>query len=565
MPSLSYLLSPSIWLSLAVWALPVAAQGISVDERAELTAADAAEQEEFGRSIGFDGTTLVVGAHLDATTAPGAGAAYVFTRDGSGWRERAELLAPDGAADDRFGASVAVDGDTILVGAPLDDTAQGESTGAVYVFVRSGTSWSFQEKLLPGTVADGDQFGFAVALQGERAYIGAPFEDVTIDGEGALYVYRRTGSAWSVETQLFGSSANPLAAFGGAVAVDGTRLVVGARNHDGNQPTAGGAYVYDRSGTVWSESALLTASDGASSDLFGVSVTVEGETALIGASLRDSGRGAAYVYQRSASVWVEEQRLFAPAAFLFDQFGLSVELENGVAIVGDVLGPEGRGGGAVRVFERSAGVWQSSALVRASDAFDTPNGLLAPFFGWSVVAEAGTLVVSALRDDQAALDAGSVYVFDLDRLRFCNAADGATQLCPCANPGLTDFGCDLAQGTGGVDLSLVEQETGALNRVTLTGRNLPTQTAPAALVLRSGAPAVGGPAVFGDGVLCLATPLVRLGAAFGAGGTSIHTFGHGTMAGAGVAYYQLWFRNAPASFCDPAAAFNLSNGLTLVW
>jgi len=148
---------------------------------------------------------------------------------------------------------------------------------------------------------------------------------------------------------------------------------------------------------------------------------------------------------------------------------------------------------------------------------------------------------------------------------FCDSSDGALATCPCANPGSPDTGCDIQQGTGGVGLCVVAQEISPNNRVTLAGAGFPAASTPAAIVIRAADLDNASPVVFGDGLRCIGVPLVRLGAAFASGGVSEHTFGHGAMAGSGTFYYQLWFRNTPVMFCDPAAAFNLSNGRTLVW
>jgi hypothetical protein len=164
-----------------------------------------------------------------------------------------------------------------------------------------------------------------------------------------------------------------------------------------------------------------------------------------------------------------------------------------------------------------------------------------------------------------------VYVLDGDGgllpdlyASFCDDADGSLASCPCA-AGTPESGCDIAQGTGGVALDVVAQETSPINRATLSGTGFPSMGTPASIVIRAGALDTAAPVVFGDGLRCVGTPIVRLGAAFATGGTSTHTFGHGAMAGTGDNVYQLWFRNTPISYCDPAAAFNLSNGRTLAW
>jgi hypothetical protein len=155
---------------------------------------------------------------------------------------------------------------------------------------------------------------------------------------------------------------------------------------------------------------------------------------------------------------------------------------------------------------------------------------------------------------------------------FCDASDGSLASCPCANPGNPDTGCDAAipamQGgglTGGLLLTVVAQETTPTNRATVTGTGYPSASTPGAVVIRANNLDTGTPVVFGDGLRCIGVPLTRLGAAAAAGGVSTHVFGHGTMAGTGVRYYQIWYRHQPISYCDPLAGYNLSQGQTLTW
>jgi hypothetical protein len=146
---------------------------------------------------------------------------------------------------------------------------------------------------------------------------------------------------------------------------------------------------------------------------------------------------------------------------------------------------------------------------------------------------------------------------------FCDDTDGSLASCPCA-AGAPDSGCDIQQGTGGVQLKLRAQQTSPQNRVTFNGKGFPVATTPTALVIRA-TTVEPSPVIFGDGLRCVGTPIVRLAATFASAGTSNHTFGHGVAAGSGSFYYQLWFRNTPIMYCDPTAAFNLSSGRSLVW
>jgi len=148
---------------------------------------------------------------------------------------------------------------------------------------------------------------------------------------------------------------------------------------------------------------------------------------------------------------------------------------------------------------------------------------------------------------------------------FCDGSDFSLGSCPCANPGFPDTGCEIQQGTGGVRLDVLRQETAPQNRATLVGVGYPPTSTPTAIVIRAPLLDPLTPVVFGDGLRCVGTPIVRLAATFAAAGRSTHTFGHGAMAPVGQSFYQLWFRNTPVMFCDSSAAFNLSSGRIIVW
>jgi len=163
------------------------------------------------------------------------------------------------------------------------------------------------------------------------------------------------------------------------------------------------------------------------------------------------------------------------------------------------------------------------------------------------------------------LSIDNVRIQPLSGSSFCDDADGSLASCPCANAGAPDTGCDIQQGTGGVKLDFVAQQTAPLNRVTWSGTGFPATSSPTSIVIRAAGLDPASPVVFGDGLRCIGVPLVRLAATFAGGGTVSHTHGHNALVGSGSFYYQLWFRNTPVMFCDPAAAFNLSNGRILAW
>ncbi|MEK6642674.1 MAG: FG-GAP repeat protein [Planctomycetota bacterium] len=418
---------------LMAFAAAAPAQGqCAPQEQAKLIASDAAPNDLFGYSIAISGDTAVVGADVDDHAGGNdAGSAYVFVRVGGVWTEQAKLIASDAAAGDKFGYSVAVSGDTAVVGAESDTHAGGASAGSAYVFVRSGTDWIQQAKLIASDAAVADLFGVSVALSGDTAVVGAFFEDNAGGSEaGSAYVFVRSGTVWTQQTKLIASDAAVADLFGTSVALSGDTAVVGANSDDNTGgANAGSAYVFVRSGTIWTEQAKLTASDAAVSDLFGVSVAISGDTALVGANNDDNAfdadAGSAYIFVRSGVAWTQQARLVASDAAATDNFGISVALSGDTALVGawqnDNLG--GADAGSAYVFIRSGVVWTQQAKLIASDAAATD------IFGVSVALSGDTAVVGARADDNAGgSDAGSAYTFDLgcddDEDGIVNANDG---------------------------------------------------------------------------------------------------------------------------------------------
>ncbi len=305
-------------------------------QQAELTASDGTSNDYLGFSVAVSGTTALVGTYGKNNF---AGAAYVFVRSGSTWSQQAKLTAADGAANDRFGWSVAVSGGTALVGAPDKNSG----AGAAYMFVRSGTSWSQQAELTASDGAASDYFGYAVALNGSTALIGANGKD---GSAGAAYVFVRSGTSWSQQAELTAADGAANDNFGQSVALSGGTALVGAY---GNNSNTGAAYVFVRSGTSWSQQAELTAADGAANDNFGQSVALSGTTALVGANGHNNA-GAAYVFVRSRASWSQQAELTASDGAAGAYFGYAVALSGNSAVVGAPL--KNSSTGAAYVFVR---------------------------------------------------------------------------------------------------------------------------------------------------------------------------------------------------------------------
>ena len=243
-------------------------------------------------TLALSGDTVVAGAH-GHPNGDNFGAAYVFVRSGTTWSQQAKLLPADGEIGDFFGVSVDVSGHTAVVGATVDDN----HAGSAYVFVRSGTVWSQQAKLLgSGTTS---HFGLSVAVSGDTAVVGGGDDD-EVGGSGAAWVFVRDGTSWSQQAKMLPSDGAQGDQFGGRLAVSGDTAVVGASQDDDQGEDSGSAYVFRRSGTSWCQQAKLLASDGAQGDWFGAwSVAVSGSPAVVAADLDDDrgeNSGSAYVF-----------------------------------------------------------------------------------------------------------------------------------------------------------------------------------------------------------------------------------------------------------------------------
>jgi hypothetical protein len=325
-----------------------------------------------------------------------------------------KLLAGDGAADDYFGDSVAVSGDTAVIGVDGDDDKGGMS-GSAYVFVRAADgAWSQQAKLTAADGAFGDLFGISVSVFGDTAVIGAYYDDDKGTDSGSAYVFvRAANGTWSQQAKLTADDGATLDQFGWSVSVSGDTAVIGASLDDDKGSASGSAYVFVRAAAdgTWSQQAKLTAADGAAQDIFGKSVAVSGDTAVIGAwgdEDKGSHSGSAYVFVRAADgTWSQQAKLTAADGAADDYFGISVAVSGDTAVIGAYRDDDKvSASGSAYVFVRAAdGTWSQQAKLTAAD------GAALDFFGWSVAVSGDTAVIGAHRDDDKGTESGSAYVF----------------------------------------------------------------------------------------------------------------------------------------------------------
>jgi hypothetical protein len=372
----------------------------------KLTASDGAANDWFGCSVSINGDYAIVGAYGDDSA---KGSAYIFSRDDvncSDWDQTAKLTASDGAASDWFGCSVSVSGDYAIVGANQDDV-NGTDSGSAYIFLRSGTGWVQQAKL---TASDGnanDWFGNSVSISGDYAIVGAFWDDDKGNASGSAYIFKRDGTTWSQQAKLTASDGNASAWFGWSVSVSGNYAIVGAYQDDVNgMANSGSAYIFLRSGTTWSQQAKLTASDSAAGDVFGCSVSISGDYAIVGAYGDDGWKGSAYIFLRSGTSWSEQDKLTASDGAVSDYFGRSVSINGDYAIVGAYLDDDkGSSSGSAYILKRDGTSWSEEAKLTASDGAGIDR------FGYSVSIGNGYIIAGAYLDDDKGTDSGSAYMF----------------------------------------------------------------------------------------------------------------------------------------------------------
>jgi FG-GAP repeat protein len=326
----------------------------------KLVATDGAAFDRFGASVALEGDTALIGGWGAAGQ---QGAAWVFSRSGGTWSQQARLNADDGATNDFLGQSVALSGDTVIAGAWGANIGGNTDQGAAYIFTRSGTTWSQQAKLIAPDGMPNDSFGQTVSLDADTALAGAPFAKVGDNFlQGAAYVFTRSGATWSLQTKLTTDDGQPLDRLGFAVALDGNGALCSALGASFNgEPNRGAAYVFTFAGGNWTQQAKLGASDGVPFDDFGQSVALAGDTAVVGADFATVGKnafqGAAYVFARSGEQWTEQVKLVASDGAANDDLGISVATDGRRAMAGawlaDVNGTSDQG--AAYVFVTSEG------------------------------------------------------------------------------------------------------------------------------------------------------------------------------------------------------------------
>ena len=380
-------------------------------QQTKLTAPNRAASDYFGQSVTIEGDRAVIGAQCDDDLGTNAGAAYVFTRSGTTWSNEATLTASDADVGDTFGSSASLSGDTVVIGAYVEDGA-----GAAYAFTRSGTTWTQQAKLTASDRSGSEYFGYSASLEGDMVVIGAFNDDVgVVPYCGSAYVFTRSGTEWTEQMHLTATDAGANDYLGWSIGLSGGTVIAGAYGDDDNGAEAGAAYLFDvtpnQPPVAADDPGLMTAvttamaDDGAASDMLGVDVAISGDTALVGAYGDDDGggiSGSAYVFVKNGTTWVQQAKLVADDAAVHSWFGYSVAIEGDTAIVGAPMADSPEvDAGAIYVFTRTGQSWSQVAKI-------TGDGTADSRFGWAVDLSGDTLVSGSGSD---AGWFGAAYVF----------------------------------------------------------------------------------------------------------------------------------------------------------
>jgi hypothetical protein len=360
-------------------------------------ASDGEPDDLFGFSVSIRTDYAIIGSPKDDDNGNNSGSAYIFKQDVASWLQQDKLTPSDPQANDKFGSAVSISTDYAVISSPGDSN----STGSAYIFKRDGSSWIEQTKLTASDSNENDFFGISVFINGSYAVIGAYGDD---SFTGSAYIFKRDGENWNEQDKLTASDGQAGDNFGFVVSIRQDYAIIGTYGDDN---FTGSAYIFKRNGSSWTEQAKLTASDAQLGDYFGISVDTTADHAIIGAYRKNSHTGSAYVFKRNGSSWAEQTKLTASDGNERDLFGCSVSLADDSAIVGAYLNdPAGIGNaGSAYIFKRQASSWTEQAKLTISDG--EPNDL----FGVAISMNSNQAIVAAIGDDDMGSFSGSAYLF----------------------------------------------------------------------------------------------------------------------------------------------------------
>jgi Calx-beta domain/FG-GAP repeat/Domain of unknown function (DUF4214) len=440
---------------------------LAFTEQQQLVAGDGTAFDNFGSAVAISGNTAIVGAFRQPSQND-RGAAYVYVGSGGSWSQQQKLVPGDVINGFRTGWAVAIDGDTAVVSAPRHSVNGALQVGVVYIYVRSGTTWTIQQQLTASDGVSFDEFGSAVAIKGNTVLIGAWLAKIgSSTSQGAVYVFTRSGTTWTQQQKLTAGDGLSGDQFGGAIGLTNDSAVIGARQDlgcNGCNVGPGKAYVFVRSGSIWSQQQKLTASDGLNTDAFGSAVAIDRDTVAVGAYHNDespttSDRGAVYVFVRSGTTWSQQQKLRGSigngGGGGFDHlFGEAVAVSGDTLVAGApgwTQQPDNHRG-KVFVFDRSGGAWTER------EGFQAPNTQLNTDFGQVLALNGDSFIVGAPGDNIGSNNAqGDAFAF------------GTGHTLSIADAGVTEGNSGTTSASFTVTLSAVETHPVLVDYATADG------------------------------------------------------------------------------------------------
>jgi len=376
----------------------------------KLTAVSPRQSDWFGYSVAADGDYALVGTIKDDDSAIDSGSVSVFQRAETDWTAQAKLIDEDGADRDWFGFSVSISGDYAVVGAPARNEA-GTKSGCAYIFARTGETWTKRSKLTPPDAAADAWFGYSVSISGDSAMVGAPGDNEKGTKAGAVYIFQPGDPNWPMQQKITAEDAEADDKFGFSVCINGNDAIVGAIKDDDSGDDAGAVYILHFDGQNWLQQQKLLASDGQAGNWFGYSVSIDGDYAAAGAiydNENGANSGSAYIFKRYGQTWIEEAKLTASDAAPGDKFGYSVSVTGDSVIVGARLDDDnGSASGSAYVFSRKGLDWSTEQKLTASD------GAPGDWLGFSVAGSDDYAIVGAYAGDTGSEDSGAAYIFNL--------------------------------------------------------------------------------------------------------------------------------------------------------
>lgn len=387
-------------------AAPEPAPGLSRSANLEqrLDPAGGGPGDNIGSVVAMRGDFLLIGAPGDSTQGNASGAVHAYRRINGVWTFTETIIAPAGQTGDRFGDAVDLRGTRAIIGATQGDGV-GADTGLAYIYEFNAGSWNFAATLSASDGAAADRFGSAVSVDGNRAVVGADSDDDLGGQSGSAYVFELINGTWFEQTKLTASDGDAIANFGLSLSLDGDRLLVGAPGDDQISLISGAGYLFELDQGRWSERQKLLASNGALGDGLGISASLDGDRLVLGAP-GNGGTGAAFVYEFDGIDWVETMRLSGSDLLGGELFGESLALQGDEIVVGapDGNGLVNRSGSAYR-FVFGGATWSQAQKLAASDGAQSDR------FGSGVALDRGRFLVGADNEDAAGAAAGTAYLF----------------------------------------------------------------------------------------------------------------------------------------------------------